>query len=209
MEHFIEPFSRMGMWVSSHSSHYTSAHEFRRDYELAVKQLLEQESELERKYKDIPDEHRGGLIFTETNGLHHTAYRYATAAHLFSCMAIEGFINYYGIKRLGDPFYRRNLERLGITEKLSTLLLACGLERIDPSDELIKKVRSIFDRRNSIVHPKSKEVHNISSVENYVHPSELPVADTFEALGFFVSKMCSLDDEINKEFEFRENREYF
>jgi hypothetical protein len=38
---------------------------------------------------------------------------------IFSVMAVESFLNYYGVVRFGEPEYKRNFERLGLVPKLS------------------------------------------------------------------------------------------
>ena len=53
-------------------------------------------------------------------------------------MAVEGFLNYYGVVRFGEPEYKRNFERLGLVPKLRALLLFCDSIALDDTDPLIQ-----------------------------------------------------------------------
>ncbi len=76
---------------------------------------------------------------------------------LTSCLDIESFLNYYGVIRLGEEFYKTTIERLGITEKIKLIGVICFDLKLDSQTELLKTIRLLFDKRNSIVHPKTKE----------------------------------------------------
>lgn len=76
---------------------------------------------------------------------------------IFSAMAVEAFLNYYGVVRLGEAEYAVNFERLPLIPKLRTLLLVCDSLSITESDPLIKLLKSISERRNSLLHPKAHE----------------------------------------------------
>src|SRR5690349_14750711 len=80
------------------------------------------------------------------------------ATQLFACMTVESFLNYYGVQKLGEQYYKRNLERLGISQKLETLIAISTQELLDEKDEIVTTVRRMFERRNRLAHPKSKEI---------------------------------------------------
>ena len=110
-------FQRNGAWNSSYSFHYECAWLCFYEYKTHVTQLSLEEETL-RASLNIEEEYLEGFVRHETDQLHVQAYRAATSAHLFACMAIEGSINHYGTIRLGEDTYKALLERMGITEKL-------------------------------------------------------------------------------------------
>ena len=77
---------------------------------------------------------------------------------IFSAMAVEGFLNYYGVVRLGEAEYGTHFERLGLVPKIRVLLLICDSLSIADTDALIKVLARIAQRRNSLVHPKANEL---------------------------------------------------
>lgn len=160
----IQPYDKEGAWVTNHSFLYDSAQCFYIEYEANLAALKEAETELRAKNSfDNPND-MDSFVRHETSSLWNLCYRNITAAHIFGCMAVEGFLNYYGVKRLGEAFYKRNIERLGITEKLSVLMISCqGLE-LDQDSSLIKDVRRVFDARNSIVHPTAVRLFDLESI---------------------------------------------
>ena len=172
-------FLREGSWNSSYSSHYECAWLCLNEFEAILEILKEKEESLEGEANSIPLEFQSSFLMHHTDDLHTDAYRAATSAHLYVCMAIEGFINFYGVKRLGETYYKRVLERVGITEKLMLLYLLCFDCKLDPNEDVVKSIRRVFDQRNALVHPKTKEFNpEKASQFNYVHPSELEIHGT-------------------------------
>ncbi len=106
---------------------------------------------------------------------------------IFSAMAVEAFLNLYGVVRLGEDNYKRLFERLGAVPKLQTLLLVCDSLSIPNNDPLVATVKNIAERRNRLVHPKSSEASGYVPAED--RPStQIPEAaeEAFnEMLAFF------------------------
>jgi len=84
--------------------------------------------------------------------------RLSDSVRIFAAMAVEAFINFYGIIRLGEAEYTEHFERLGIVPKLRVLLLVCDSISLGTSDQLVVSLRRIADERNTLVHPKAKEL---------------------------------------------------
>lgn len=197
-------FLREGSWNSSYSSHYECAWLCLNEFESILKVLREKERTFEEEMKEIPPEYQSSFLMHHTYDLRTDAYRSATSAHLFVCMAIEGFINFYGVKRLGETYYKRVLERVGITEKLMLIYLICFDYKLDPNEDIVKSIRQVFDQRNVLVHPKTKEISQKNASQfNYVHPSELEIHFAFEIMECFVSEICLRDELIDKDFHFK------
>jgi len=76
---------------------------------------------------------------------------------VFAAMAVESFLNVYGVVRLGEAFYARHYERLNIGSKLAAILATCCSTLITADDEISQVVNRLFERRNALVHPKTRE----------------------------------------------------
>jgi hypothetical protein len=95
------------------------------------------------------------------------------------------------------------MERLGITEKLSLLALACGGIIIESNNSLLVDVRELFDQRNALMHPKTKEFDpRRASDFVFKHPSEISIAATMQLLDQVLKGFCSLDGDVRKDTEF-------
>jgi hypothetical protein len=81
----------------------------------------------------------------------------ADAVVVFSAMAVEGFLNFYGVRRLGEEYYLANLERSSTTAKAATLVFHRTGKRPATTSALLQLTKQIADRRNSLVHPKTME----------------------------------------------------
>ena len=77
---------------------------------------------------------------------------------LFAAMAIEAFINFYGVSRLGEEQFKQHVERLPIERKMQLLLLICDGLEVEKGDRLIIALKAVADRRNALAHPKAKQV---------------------------------------------------
>ncbi|HWL39978.1 MAG TPA: hypothetical protein VNO75_07050 [Gemmatimonadaceae bacterium] len=83
---------------------------------------------------------------------------FSDSAVIAAAMAIEGFLNLYGVVRLGELFYQGNYERLNPAQKVAALLGTCCGVLIHKDDEIVQVARRVFDRRNALVHPKSRDL---------------------------------------------------
>lgn len=84
----------------------------------------------------------------------------------FSAMAVEAFLNFYGVVRFGEKEYSTHFERLGLVPKLRQLLLICNRLSITERDPLVETLQRIAESRNSLVHPKAKELPNYVPAED-------------------------------------------
>jgi hypothetical protein len=118
-------------------------------------------------------------------------------------MAIEAFLNNYGTKCLGEDFYKQNMERLRITQKIAVLIASCKNNLIDKNDPLIKKVQTFFEARNQLVHPKSREI-DFDRIDDFSNknPKELKIIEIIEDMEQILSQICEMDPDINFDIEF-------
>lgn len=82
----------------------------------------------------------------------------ADTVRVYAAMAVEGYLNFYGVLRLGQDVFDEHFERLGLVPKLRALLLTCDQLNIPKSDLLVLALDRVAQSRNALVHPKTVEV---------------------------------------------------
>lgn len=205
----VLPYQREGAWFSMHGLHYASAHRYRREFLNAQASLSAENASFSANVDDIPQEHRDSFIVHETMSLHDLIEQAFVSSILYSCMAVEAFINNYGVRRLGDDYFRRNLERHGITEKYSLLMLACYGRLISHNAPERMDLRAMFDTRNQLVHPKAREFRiELLEKERQEPPLENQLSLHFANMEGLIDRFCVLDDQVIRDFEFRKPAEF-
>lgn len=199
-------FNASGIWTSMSHVYYNWALEEHHKFTSLLKQIFEDEAhacqQMEKEGIDASD--RPFFLSENIFEMHGEAYRHATIFHLFACMAIEGFLNVYGVRRLGGDFYKESIERIGITEKFAVIGAISAVWDIRQHPEIRNDLRILFDKRNSLVHPKAKEFfsHNIHKAEDYLHPRELGVAENFGRLQTLISFFVAMDPDVASTMQF-------
>lgn len=118
-----------------------------------IAEEISEKSELQRTGKlDVDQYLAEKRILVERAELH------AHAAVLFAAMAVEAFLNFYGVVRLSERFFTDNIERLNPNKKLAVLLATTCKTLLDPNSEIVAVTGRLFDGRNHLVHPKTKEM---------------------------------------------------
>jgi hypothetical protein len=79
------------------------------------------------------------------------------SVRIYSAMAAEGFLNLYGVLRLGQEEFNSQFERLGLIPKAKMLLLVCDAISMKKGDPLLVALDEVAKSRNALVHPKSRE----------------------------------------------------
>jgi hypothetical protein len=77
---------------------------------------------------------------------------------ILGCAMIEFWVNSFGIHLLNEEYYKKNIERLNIVEKIRILIAIHKRKEIDDNNENVKNIRELFENRNSLVHPKAKRL---------------------------------------------------
>ncbi len=132
-----------------------------RFYEMVIdseKTLVAKEKELQEEYSDYGTADFKIAIYSSTRKEFRQLNEFSTATQIFSCMAIESFLNFYGVNQLGEDFYKRNFERLSPNQKLEALLAVSVHLSLEKEDEICKVVHRMFAQRNRLVHPKAKQI---------------------------------------------------
>ena len=203
----ILPYVRKGAWSSPHSFYYQCAYKSLDRYREVLNLLETKEQEIRDSNQNEDPRVLSTIINFGTIELNDECYREATSTLLFACMTLEGFLNHYGVRRLGELFYKKNIERVGITEKVSILILTCCHKSIGQDSNLIKKTRDLFDARNQLVHPKSREIHS-QNLDEFVrnHPRDIPIDKHVMDMESIIDELYKLDKNIIRELDFRKHQ---
>ncbi len=81
-----------------------------------------------------------------------------TTTVVLSAMAAEAFLNFYGIKRIGQKSYDLHYERLGLVPKVREIIQTCCGLRLEADAEIVSVARALSEARNRLAHPKTREV---------------------------------------------------
>ena len=114
--------------------------------------------------------------------------RTSDLVRIYSAMAVEGFLNRYGVLRLGQDIFNAHFERLNILEKLKMLFLVCDSIVIKNSDSLSVALQSIAESRNALVHPKPREISELSSIPQKFSKVPQTARDTVKNMELFFSE---------------------
>lgn len=146
--------------------------------------VLDAKKVLEAKEKELQEEFSGYevadfkiAIYSSTRKEFSQLNEFSTATQIFSCMAVESFLNFYGVNQLGEDFYKQNFERLSPNQKLEALIAVSVHLSLEKEDEICKIVHRMFDQRNRLVHPKAKQVIADSERIEIIFGTDHPVAD--------------------------------
>jgi len=151
---------RPGTWRTEHRRY----HEY---VEQALQELGGLAAEVSRKW---PADGPAFLPMTELPAdLHRLCRRrdhLSDSIRLFAAIAIEAFINYYGVARLGARQFNRHVERLPLHRKVELLLLVCDQVELDDRDELLAALSAVVEGRNELAHPKAAEIPDDSELQS-------------------------------------------
>jgi hypothetical protein len=147
----VRPHGELGHWLSDDRRYYRYALLCLSDLELAISKLnAAWPGPLSRVARDAD-------VTPELRLLARRRDLLSDSVKVFSAMAVEGFINFYGALRLGDEVYLQHLEFSAIPVKLSALLEHCDKVSLGPAAPLLVLAQAIARRRNELVHPKAEE----------------------------------------------------
>jgi hypothetical protein len=149
----IEPFRRSGSWEFDGGL---------REQTVRALELAEQVSADRRNHWEVARERQlagdnaAGRLVSRERIVERNLF--TTAAVVLSAMAVEAFLNFYGVKRMGQTFYELHYERLGLVRKVTGIVaMCCGL-LLDDDAEIVSVARALSKARNRLAHPKTREV---------------------------------------------------
>jgi hypothetical protein len=85
-------------------------------------------------------------------------HMHSEAAIVFAALAVEAFLNLYGVIRLGEGFYVRHFERLSISAKVAAIVASCTGQILEDTDEILIAANRLRSIRNDLAHPKVTEI---------------------------------------------------
>jgi hypothetical protein len=148
----VRPVAQTGAWSTDHRRHFDYAAR-------GLEELIPLAEEVVRQW---PADAAPLLqVDRMPQGLHELCRRrdhLSDSVALFAAIAVEAFINYYGLVRLGEDQFNRHFERLPIRRKLELLLLVCDGVELEVQDPINRALRNVVERRNRLAHPKAKQV---------------------------------------------------
>ena len=148
----LRPHDAEGAWASNDARYRAYAHELLGQLQSLCSEVLQQ----------WPAE-AGAAITNESQHqklweLARLRDRTSDTVRIYAAMAAEGFLNFYGVLRLGQQVFDEHFERLGVIPKLRTLLLVGESIDLPRNDPLVLILDSVAQSRNALVHPKAREI---------------------------------------------------
>lgn len=86
---------------------------------------------------------------------------YATIAVIFQALAVESYINYYGLKKLGSKKFNEHYEKIATVDKYVIIYEVVNKKEFPKSDSAYGNLKMLFKLRNSLVHSKAQEINMI------------------------------------------------
>ena len=195
----------------SFSPYFQSALRFYRRTTEAEKALTEKKKELQKEDSGKSSSESASYVSAFVRKELSQLDDFSKATQIFACMAVEFFLNFYGVACIGEEFYKRNLEKLSASQKLENLIALSKHEVLENGGEISKIVRRMFDRRNQLVHPKAKQDIGANGHLILVVGSEEPVTDAkkmMDDMVLFFKLIRELDTETGAIIEVLTREDY-
>lgn len=157
----LRPHGAYGTWASRDGHYRRSAYALLQELEVLAREVKKQwpfppEQNLKASDRELHSEVWDLAVRRD---------RASDAVRMYAPMAVEGYLNFYGVMRLGESVFNDHVERLGLISKLRLLLLMCDGIELTKADPLVKLLGKVAAGRNALVHPKAREVRDPLSRE--------------------------------------------
>lgn len=164
----LRPYDEPIGSVSNHQKYYRYTHQLLPQLEAKCAQVIEawpvpQDQPLQDGRRRFPELYE---LVDERDQL-------SDSIRIYAAMAVEGFLNWYGLFRLGETVFNEHFERLPLFSKAKTLVLVCDHVTLAKTDPLLTALDQVAQSRNALVHPKAKEVESIAAMLPVPH-SKVP-----------------------------------
>lgn len=151
----IRPINQFGQWTSNDRRYREYAHELLAELEIQCAEFCEE-------FPFEADHTITREAYPDLWKLDKIRYRTCDTVRIYVAMAVEGFLNFYGVIRLGNHVYDEYFEPLGPVKKLRYLLSICDNLDIQENDPIALFLDKVASSRNELVHPKTREIPNDS-----------------------------------------------
>jgi hypothetical protein len=168
----LRPHDPEGAWESNDGRYRTYAHLLLAEHKSLCAHILEAwPTDAGASIKDYRQ-------YPEVMALARRRDQTSDTTRIYAAMAVEGYLNFYGVLRLGQAVFDEHFERLGLVPKLRALMLMCDQLDIPSTDELVRELDRVAQSRNTLVHPKTLEVVGNPATHQR---SSVPMPETAEA----------------------------
>ena len=123
----------------------------------------------------------------------------ALATVLIAAIAIESFLNYYGVRCFGPAFAASTIDRKPARAKAATILESRVTPAPAADSEVYQLIDRVFDRRHRIAHPKTHEHQSGVVPPAYESPVHAATASFRDVFAFF-AEFARLDPGASKHF---------
>jgi hypothetical protein len=148
----LRPHHQNGTWQ-------TESARFAENARTQLAELVDISTQIKKKWPDgtkslFPGDEGHSALWSETR----KRDLLSDCVKIFSAMAVEGLLNFYGVVRLGQAKFDEHFEKMGPVKKVKALLLVCESIILDDESELVRLVFKISGRRNLLVHANTREM---------------------------------------------------
>lgn len=105
-------------------------------------------------------------------GLYAALPRCAISATIFQALAVEAYVNFYGLEKLGENAFIGKLDWKPIIEKISAILKEKVNKNYPKDSDVCIDLKKLFENRHKLVHCKSKPI-TIESTEIHLVKSQM------------------------------------
>ena len=148
----VAPYRRQGSWEFEGGLREEAV----RALELAVHVSAELRKQWEAaRARELVGGKAAGLLVSREGIVDRNLF--TTTAVVLSAMAVESFLNFYGVKRLGQQSYELFFERLPLVPKVKEIIETCCGVRLDNAAEIVSVARALSEARRRLAHPKTRE----------------------------------------------------
>lgn len=148
----LRPHDPEGVWESNDNRYRLYAHELLAEHKVLCAELI-------RLWPiDVDSSITNPAQYPEITKLAKKRDQSSDTARIYAAMAVEGYLNFYGVLRLGQQVFDDHFERMGLVPKLLVLLLVCDQLNVARNDPLVLLLDKVAQSRNLLVHPKATEV---------------------------------------------------
>jgi hypothetical protein len=148
----VRPHDPEGVWESNDGRYRGYARQLLAEHERLCTEVLKQWPTGAGSVISRPAQ------YPEIANLARSQSQTSDTTRIYASMAVEGYLNFYGVLRLGQQVFDDHFERMGLVPKLRVLLLVCDQLNVATNDPLVLLLEKVAQSRNSLVHPKTKEV---------------------------------------------------
>ncbi len=202
----IHSYEQEGAWVSAYLSYYKFAWLSYEDFCRCNEEIKLLEIKIRKELINDEKSIVESYIHHKTQNLVSESYRFAESTVIFSALAIEGFLNDYGFKRIGEKLYIELLERKSPIKKFQLIWQICFDEEVENDGRSYQAVRELFRERNDLVHPKTTKFDfENPSIEQ--HPEDLNVKRHLDNMETIINKFIEKDNTIPSTFFRKEHEE--